>query len=345
VRKLLPGQQNQTNLNSGAPKGWCVQRPESAPWDQLCAPKGSSLPLLSAVVSTWKDWDIIGACVRNCFAQGCSEVLILDNDSQDDTVERAVTAGATVGKVYSTRMYDDDLRVSLQNALVKERVESGINTEQWWLTLDADEFPCGQGGSRLVDTLSSLPDRVTTVGYDCLDLYPMTPDEYVVGQHPASCMPFGVRRSGGRLCYGLSCSHWKHPVLRYRGKFDVAQMRGNHVPAYPSARPTYEPSTTLWMFHAPFRRRVDTEARLRALCNGRNKWDDDVTRGNGAVKRFKSLEAVYNGWWDRVELPHTQMYGRDVVGLTVYPWRTLVPSLDHLFSNEESSGRISLPCV
>ena len=54
----------------------------------------SVLPVrLFGLVGTWFEADIIEATVRNAFAQGCERVFIIDNESPDDTVERAVAAG------------------------------------------------------------------------------------------------------------------------------------------------------------------------------------------------------------------------------------------------------------
>jgi hypothetical protein len=48
---------------------------------------------LYAIVVTWMEADVIAATVANALAQGCDRVLLVDNDSPDDTVARAVAAG------------------------------------------------------------------------------------------------------------------------------------------------------------------------------------------------------------------------------------------------------------
>lgn len=329
-------------LNGGAPQGWRKAFSSAEPTQR----DGSPPPTLYAVVSSWYEADVIGSTVRNCFAQGCSRVYLLDNASPDDTVAVATKAGATVAEVYATDKYDDDLRTQLQNDLVKRVTEAERLPDLWWLTLDADEFPCVAGGT-VLSALTGLPRRVRVVGGNAIDLYPTGPDQYRVGEHPAACMPYGVWRRGGinRYC---ECGHWKHPLARYLdGRWDVAQSRGCHHPAVPPVGPPrlIEPDFHVHFFHAPLRRREHAEARLRALCeSGRCEWDDHVTGSNGAVKRWRSLEHVYAGRWDKVELPHTQMYGRPVTGIALYPWRVLAPELVSVIDGF-TSKRMELPCV
>lgn len=319
-RNSLPGFVNHRNLNGGCPAGWIVDQPASEAVE-LGEPRDIDL---CAVIATWKDWDIIGASVRNCFEQGCARVLILDNDSRDDTVERAKAAGAEIAKVYATEYYDDDLLNKLRNDTIKCEVERS-KRECWWIALDADEFPVVPG--TLKQYLSRLPQHIRTVGFDAIDLYP-TGMEYVVGEYPWHCYDMGWRRSGGFKRYGQHCGHWKHPVVQYNGLWDIGVSRGGHCPSAPKSMHIVEPDGMRWIFHAPLRRREDAERRLKALCNGRSEWDDHVTGKQGAIKRWSSLKAIYEGRWDAVDIPHTQMYGRAVVGIALYPWRVIAPELN-----------------
>src|SRR5580704_571314 len=67
-----------------------------------------SLPVrLFAIVGTWCEEDVIEATVHNAFAQGCERVFIVDNASPDDTLKRAVAAGAEIARVYPTDYYDE----------------------------------------------------------------------------------------------------------------------------------------------------------------------------------------------------------------------------------------------
>lgn len=323
-----PGERRNRELNGGVPRGWRDVFPLRMGAQTVAEPA----PLF-AVVSTWNDADVIEANVANCRLLGCERVYLLDNASSDDTVSRGVAAGAQVGRVYETEKYDDDYRCQLQNQLVREVTEAERRARLWWLILDADEFPACAG--RLVDRLSTSPQQC--VGSNFIDLYPAAGEEYVVGRHPAACFALGARRWGNVASNGR-CDHWKHPLVCYwRGQWNIALNRGAHRPATRRGTSVSEADWSLTIFHAPFRRADDTRRRLEMLCgHGRNSWDDDVTRGNGASRRWRSLEAVYAGrWWD-VEVAHTQVFGRPLVGVALYPWRQMVPELAEQFSKCES---------
>lgn len=328
------GLANHRALNGGAPKGWRAVQPISIEVKNDPGP----VPALYAVVSTWNDADVVHATVRNCLDQGCSRVYILDNGSQDDTKLQATLAGCANIMVYETKFYDDDLRVTLQNQIVKSVTEKEKLPDLWWMVLDADEFPTGRGGRTVLQWLTGLPQKIRVVGSDFIDLYPTDCHHHCPDEHPASCMEMGMWRRGGihRYC---QCGHWKHLLVRHlNGCVDLAHNRGNHtVTAAAGGAATigeerargghgvHEPQFDVPVFHAPIRGREATFARLRLLCDtGRCSWDDQVTGGNGAVKRWRSLEDVYAGRWDRVEIPHTQMYGRPVKGVALYPWKTLL---------------------
>lgn len=324
-----PGRRRHQELNGGVPPGWTDVHPRQLSY-ALQPPRPTEL---FAIVSTWHDADVIEATVRNCFQLGASRVYILDNASADATVPLAMEAGAIVGRVYETELYDDDYRCQLQNELVADVTRGESYPNLWWLTLDADELPALPYGESILPWLSRLPESIRVIGSNFIDLYPSPGEQYTPGRHPAACMARGMWRWGNAYAPG-KCNHWKHPLVCYRGgKFDVAQTRGNHRPATAGGE-LYEPERmTLTTFHAPFRREAETRARLQLLCEtGRNRWDDDVTLGNGAVRRWRSLDAIYAGRWRDVEMPHTQVFGRPLKGVALYPWRELDRDLAGLFS-------------
>ena len=100
-----------------------------------------------------------------------------------------------------------------------------------------------------------------------------------------------------------------------------------------------KPAWQTWLFHAPLRREEDARRRLDALCSKnddlgglhRSVGDDRLIGGQGAIKRWRSLDAVYSGRWKDVEHPHSQIYGRQVFGVTLYPWRVVAPDLSGLW--------------
>lgn len=328
---MIPGLKTHRELNGGAPRGWKHVAPVSVTYEKT-APHDIHVV---AIISTWFDGDIVAANVKNCFAQGCDSVYLLDNDSPDDSVKSAVESGAIVGEVYSTKFYDDDLRIQKENEIARKIVEDSSGRTVWILSLDADEFVHGDNGETVKQTLSQIDPIMSCVGSHAFDLYPTGKVQYVVGEHPGKCF------DAGSLRIGTFCTqrHWKHVALRYDGVFDIAQTRGNHSPAVMNRHDiVYEPSNiSLPILHSPFRRYDDSRARLEALCGkkkdlagkSRSHGDDQVTGGLGAIKRWQSLEDVYAGRWDRVDIPHCKMlYGRQVTGISLYPWRERFRGID-----------------
>jgi hypothetical protein len=346
-RVEVPGKDRSKQLNAGSPPGWS----RSTPVETTESMQPPTDAVVCAIISTWYEADIIAASVKSCFDNGCSRVLILDNNSPDDTVAVAVAAGAEVGEVYATDFYDDDLRIRKQNELAQKLVEQTKAADMWIITLDADEFMAGTRGEPVATTLRRMPANVRTVGSTCVDLYPDSPDAYVRGEHPAKYMTYGLHRFTRVYC---GRHHWKHVALRYHnGVFDIAQHRGNHWCAAASKHTTvHEPfDFDLRMFHAPLRNRSDAEARLQTLCGKsstlgglrRSAGDDEVTGNNGSIKKWRSLDDIYNKRWDRVEYPHSQLFGRDVVGIALYRWDKIFPELAGMFNNNVApSGLLNI---
>ncbi len=319
-------------LNNGAPHGYKQSKPIT--FTGPPSPRTTKATLY-AVIGSWFEGDIIAECVRNLKANGVEKIFLVDNDSPDDTVAKAEAAGVIDVRSFKTAYYDDDVRLRLMNSVMQEITEAEKLPELWWLSLDADEFPCGPNGERVIDFVNSLPPEVNCVGCDSIDLYPEGPDYYADGMHPADMMFKAIRRKEHRDIY-CNRSHWKHPLTRQRGGvYELAQSRGAHVPYTTSGLQAVEPASELTLFHAPLRRPENARKRLEALCGAnqslggrpRSASDDKVTKGNGAVKRWRSLEAIYAGRWMDVELPHAQGYGGDITGIALYDWRKkLAPS-------------------
>lgn len=329
---MIPDKNRSKSLNSGAIDGWHFIKPLVS--DTPCS--RTDEPLIYAIISTWHDGDIIYDAVRNCFNNGCSKVFVLDNNSPDNSVSEAIRAGAEIAEIYDTEYYDDDLRIRKQNLFIKNIVETEAHRELWFITLDGDEFPTGIGSDTIQQTLGRMPGELRTIGSKAIDLYPNKGEEHIIGQHPASCFAYGINRIARCYC---ELSDWKHVAIRYfNGVYDISQCRGNHRPAHMLRNRTiYEPRhLTLPIFHAPIRNEINTRARLTALCGKNNELgyhrsigDDKVIGGQGAIKRFHSLDMIYSQQWDKVELPHSQMYGRDIIGICPYPWKKLHPTLEY----------------
>lgn len=335
--KPVPGLKNQRAMNSGAPPRWKNCRTNRINTD-FATPESDSVELY-ATISTWMDADIIEANVKNCFANGCSRVYILDNNSPDDTVRVARSAGAILGDSFATDFYDEDLRIRKQNEIIHRVTTKEKHKILWWVTLDADEFCAGHNGERVIDTILKMPKEISTIGSDCIDLYPTEGHEYVIGEHPAKCFDKGINRKEGCGTY-CPVGHYKHLYFKLtEGIFNVAQTRGNHCLATPRHSTLIEPEMTLKFFHSPYRRKEETFKRLEALCGKqqalgglhRSAGDDECTGNHGSIKRWRTLENLYNYEWDKVEMPHSQLYGRSIIGIALYPWRVLAPELSGMF--------------
>lgn len=279
---------------------------------------------LFAVLGTWMEADVVADTVRNALAQGCERVYLVDNGSEDDTVERAVAEGAILARTFVTTQYDEALRLRHMNDVAAEVSAQEPDESLWWLFLDADEFPHGPSGLTLLEYLQTLDVRFRVVGARFFNHYPSTPPHYVPGQHPLELQP---------LCEELSFSmcaknHRKHPLLRYdRNGPPVTAGPGFHQAH--AQYPLLEPELPVFLHHFPFREESHTRHRLTLMFADRG----EMTRGqadNAAtahmLPRFRSLEAVYAGDWDHVE---NFMPGSPPMGVTLSPWRDQVDPEHH----------------
>jgi hypothetical protein len=275
---------------------------------------------LFAVLGTWYEGDVVEACVRNAQVQGCERVFLVDNDSPDDTVERAIGAGAELAHSFSTDHYDEDLRMRLMNDVVASRSQDQDADHVWWLWLDADEFAHGPGGTTLLDYLSGLDRQFRVVGTRYLNHYPSGTPQYVRGAHPIDYQPL-AEELAPPFC---AQRHRKHPLQRWdRGAPDIICEAGFHR-AHSDA-PIIEPTMGAYLHHFPFRDEATSRARLDVLCGGsssRARQDDPATAH--MLPRYRSLEAVYSQRWDQVE---NFMPGKGL-GVELHPWTELVEPAD-----------------
>jgi len=293
---------------------------------------------LYAVISSWFESDVIQAAVQNCFRHGCNRVYLLDNDSPDTTVATARAAGAELLESYHTDYYQEELRVKLLNQHLQRIVSTERYPVLWVVCLDADEFLHAPRGLRFRDYLAHLDPTCNTVPMQSIDHYPSpgSTRHNERGLHPAEFQPLVWLRRTPTFCQH---GHWKHPCYRYRnGVVDGCFMRGCHTPLLKRGRCLVEPTEHLWLHHIPFRNEDFTRARLQALCGAQDRLggqrrsapDDQRLAGEGAIKRFRCLDDIYAGRWDRIELPHAQG-SEQKVGVPVRPWIDLLPHADYQF--------------
>lgn len=271
----------------------------------------SSLPdpvpqfLFFGIVGTWMEEDIIGASVSNAFHQGCQRVFVVDNSSTDRTVQNALWSGATLARSYRTDGYDEPLRISVMNDVMREVTETEGGSQTWWLWFDADEFAHGPGGGRIVNYLRTLDDRFRLVGARYFNHLPTTRPQYVAPFHPLDFQPlFHEFRVGW-----CSCGHRKHPLVRLdRDRPYPSMLEGFHL-CHSPGEALLEAPAPVFVHHFPFREREVTKNRLTALCatgeggSSRNERQDrhEIAAYGGpthASRRFAALDAVYEGRWN-----------------------------------------------
>lgn len=285
-----------------------------------------------AILGTWYEADVVEATVRNALAQGCERVYLVDNDSPDDTVDRAVSAGATLARTFTTDEYDEALRIDLMNEVVEEvstvfaRDEGA--THIWWLWSDADEFHHGPHGQTVREYLAGLDRRFRVVGARFFNHYPDAVPEYVEGRHPLDYQPM-CEEYVYPMC---KRGHRKHPLQRWDlGAAPVVCGPGFHQASCAGGQ-LIEPLQHIYLHHFPFRVESISRRRLELLCapdHHANPRALDRKVHAHLHNRLTSFNAVYRHDWEAVEnfLP-----ARGHRGIFVEPWSTQVPAADQSFA-------------
>lgn len=287
---------------------------------------------LFALISTWYESDIVEAQIKNCFVHGCDRVLILDNDSPDETREEAIKSGAEIAHVYTTDFYREELRLGLINKIIADETARTRDSCIWWLTVDCDELIYAPNKQSVRSVLQGVDDSCNTVGCYAFDHYPTIKPENIRGFHPVVFQPCGVHRLGTpSVC---ARNHWKHPLIKVsNGEVVICQTRGLHRPFAKGRTQLVEPEVSLYLHHFMFREEAFTRKRLTALCKPseslggirRSVVDDDRIQSQGAVKRFRHLDNVYAQNWPAVEMCHSQAQHIPKVGIDVKHWTELLP--------------------
>jgi hypothetical protein len=261
---------------------------------------------LFAIVVTWMEADVIEATVRNALAQGCERVLVVDNDSPDDTVARAVTAGAELACTFSTPQLDEALKIRLMNEIVARVSAADGRDHIWWLWLDADEFVHGPRGATLSEFVGSLDRRYRVVGTRYFNHFPDRRPASLAGFHPLDLQPL-CRETPAPYC---AAGHNKHSLQRWdRAGPPITSGFGFHDAR--SRGRLREPPVGTFTHHFPYRCEDVTRARLDALCgrdaSGHSRIDlhdrymrERAGRASRMTARFGSLDSVYAGDWTAV---------------------------------------------
>lgn len=299
----------------------------SAPWVRIEDVEGEPEPLTSfrffAVLGAWNEEDVIEACVYNARKQGCEKVFLVDNESNDDTVTRAVTAGAVLARRYSTNGYDEALRMRLMQEVVEEASRDSGASHVWWLWLDADELSHGSAGRTLRQQLEGLDKRFRVVGARYLNHYPSGAPQALPGRHPLDCQPLAEEHVFAMCPLG----HRKHPLQRWdAGGHTITCGPGFHQAS--AAVPLIESREAIILHHFPFRDESVTRARMAKLC----EVDDRMGRPRALVAdtsadhiwpRYHSMDAVYRQDWAEVI-----EFISGTRGVHLRPWTELVDIAD-----------------
>jgi glycosyltransferase involved in cell wall biosynthesis len=289
-------------------------RAEANPAD----PEPVAAPLF-AILGTYNEADLVGAAVHNALAQGVERVYLVDNASTDDTVARAVAAGAVLADSFETRCFEESVRVMLMNAVVW-RISSAERADHvWWLWMDADEFCHGPARQTIATYLAGLDRRFRVVGADVYRHFPGGKPEYIAGFHPLEFQP---------LCEPFSqptmpkCGLWhhKHPLQRFdrAGPFLTAG-RGFHA-CQPNDRvQLVEPAAGIVTHHFQFREEASTRRRLTEVYDpGTGRAQHHLALQNvGGLGRLRSVDAVYAQRWDEVD---NQRHNKADRGVHLRPW-------------------------
>jgi len=296
----------------------------SPSWSRAEANPAQATPVVApiyAVIGTYNEADVIEASVRNAFVQGAERVYLVDNASTDDTVDRAVAAGAILAERFSTQSFEESVRCLLMNGVVW-RVSQAESAEHiWWWWIDADEFSHGPQNLTIADYLSRLDGRFRVVGADVYRHFPDTKPEYIPGFHPLEFQPLCelFRQPSMPRCRLL---HHKHPLQRFdrSGPF-ITSARGYHECEPNDRRALIEPAVGIVTHHFQFREESVTRRRLDEVYGPQGGRGETLRhfKNLGGLGRLESADAVYSQRWAEVDNQH-HIVGD--VGVHLRPWQS-----------------------
>ena len=261
-----------------------------------------------AIVVTWMEADVIAATVRNALAQGCERVILVDNESPDDTVAAAIDGGPSWGHHYTTPQLDEILKIRLLNDTVARVSDASPHDHIWWLWLDADEFPHGPGGSTVREMVTaggpSLPDRRHPV----LQPLPRPPTRAPRRISIRSTSSRRARSGRGTCPTSVIASTTSNAGIAP----DRRSRRGLGFHAARADVTLVEPTLATFTHHFPYRLEEATRRRFDTLCgHGPRRavrvdpYDRQVRRNartdSDMSKRYRTLKHVYAREWALIE--------------------------------------------
>lgn len=196
--------------------------------------------LLHAVLCVWNEEDIIESTVRHAFAQGCTRVYLVDNGSTDATVSRGTACGAQPAASFHTDVFDEVRKIMHINATIEAMNRQSDEDSQWWLIVDADEFPDIDGPGRIIDFLRAAPPDIRAVHGVLHDHIPTHPPHHSRLRHPADTMPLARKTSTGkvpllRFTTGANRTFFRRgrALVSGRGRRDSRAARRADYPSLP----------------------------------------------------------------------------------------------------------------
>ena len=251
--------------------------------------------MLYCILCVWNEEDIIASTVRHAYAQGCDKVFIIDNDSTDKTVQQAVRAGAIYHARFASEHFDEAQKTVYINKCALGLNEQSPDDKNWWLYLDADEFPDFHNGKSIKRNLSELPGDVRAVGGHVCNHLPTHEPYCIPGYHPADFMPVGVVDRS---------SIWKFNLLRHDNDQPPIYARSGAHTYNTNGGAMREADIRYIIHHFNYRKLDAVSKRLRILLardeygKSRIDWMDEMTRIAGGQKsgyhtRLETLHEVY----------------------------------------------------
>ncbi|WP_045215186.1 glycosyltransferase family 2 protein [Desulfonatronovibrio magnus] len=289
---------------------------------------------LYAFIFAYNESDIIESTIKNAFIQGCDKVFVVDHCSDDNTVEKAIDAGAILYDRYNSKYFEEDQKVLIANRCMDE-VSSKVNEKHiWWLFIDADELPHGPFGKTIKEYIRSISTEYRVIGSTFLNHYPGN-SIYKPGSNPAFAYPKAEMET---LSY-CNYNHMKHQLIRY----DQDQSRiiigpGYHIFACDSC-PLVEPIHGIFTHHFPYRSINTTSNRLRKIIleDKLFKMKKKLKTTEKELAKNKSYNDVFRSnpdqhhWelrWQNIR----QAYRKHK---ELYHWKELVPHEHAFFSGWE----------
>ena len=253
---------------------------------------------MNAVMCVWNEEDIIESTVKHAFAQGCSNVFIIDNNSTDKTVDIAVNAGAILASSFDNEYFNEYEKIAHLNTVVKKYNESSDEDYTWWLYIDADEFPNIDCELRIIDFLKLLDPSIRAVHGYMFDHIPTHAPYNVTGYHPADFMQIANKTSTVKI-----------PLIRYdKGKQHFYSASGAHT--FDTCGESISIALDMLnIHHFNYRRQEDTFRRLKQLtkknANGTSRLElfDQLAQMR---KKSKNAKSMYHDRYERAKLIYNE---------------------------------------